>query len=642
MRFIILTISLTLGNTLLFADQPSLETRIDCARPVTLDCAQNSIEKYLHYRTRSQKTALHVFRWLLPLNRGQILSSGLNNNTPSPIGIKSPTWFFYADHQPGAIFEHKTEFILVDILRSTLVVYQRKSWPKLDKLDLFTTQAELSEPLLKLQGYRYSTLKTAERGILRTSFPGPSNPDNFPDPINWDEVKKKYPPEKDEIEKYYRERVQSYLEKPMDKAFITGELNKCSCPTNSPPGKKYAIVVNGGRLPLHYSEALVKSLRTQGVETWSLHPNLPFNEADPGQANAKDMETNLRSLQYAFASLAAKINSCCDQVFIYINAHGGSNAIMNMNPYSETPILHTTGPNRGKPIGGTFAKEGSKLGGNLSSKELAALLNTLRTCMTKVYLSSCHAGSHFTKGNINTLPATAKHCLCRTVYASSTARQITWSGQNYYFLEEIMKGKSFSDAALAHWNYFRKLSLEAISEDDLKYKVDPRVQSTDCILCDDRDGDGLFGHEEVALGTDPSKADTDGDGLSDFSETRGTVRSNPLKKDSDGDGLLDPVELERGTNPLNPDTDGDGVTDNNEIFGGTDPRNPDTDGDGLNDGDEYRRETSPLKPDTDGDGLNDGDEVKKYRTNPLNKDTDGDGMNDFLEVTQGTNPNVPN
>jgi hypothetical protein len=68
----------------------------------------------------------------------------------------------------------------------------------------------------------------------------------------------------------------------------------------------------------------------------------------------------------------------------------------------------------------------------------------------------------------------------------------------------------------------------------------------------DRDGDGIPDREEILLGTDPGKADTDGDGLNDYEEL-----------------------VVFGTDPLNPDTDGDGFTDLQEAKQlGFDPRQP--------------------------------------------------------------------
>ena len=66
---------------------------------------------------------------------------------------------------------------------------------------------------------------------------------------------------------------------------------------------------------------------------------------------------------------------------------------------------------------------------------------------------------------------------------------------------------------------------------------------------DDIDGDGLLAAAEVAAGTDPRLADSDGDGIDDPTELNTTL-TNPALADSDGDGSNDGSEMEAGTNPL--------------------------------------------------------------------------------------------
>lgn len=88
----------------------------------------------------------------------------------------------------------------------------------------------------------------------------------------------------------------------------------------------------------------------------------------------------------------------------------------------------------------------------------------------------------------------------------------------------------------------------------------------------DADNDGLTNDQELQLGTDPKKADTDGDGLLDGDEVR-KYRTDPKVADTDGDGLSDGEEVNKwGTDPLNPDTDGDGYPDGKEVKGGYNPR----------------------------------------------------------------------
>ncbi|HEX5221646.1 MAG TPA: DUF1800 family protein [Verrucomicrobiae bacterium] len=76
------------------------------------------------------------------------------------------------------------------------------------------------------------------------------------------------------------------------------------------------------------------------------------------------------------------------------------------------------------------------------------------------------------------------------------------------------------------------------------------VNSTDPNKAD-TDGDGLSDGAEFALGTNPNKADTDGDSISDGDEVNGLPASNPLVVDSDGDGAPDSLERRVGTNPTN-------------------------------------------------------------------------------------------
>ncbi len=194
------------------------------------------------------------------------------------------------------------------------------------------------------------------------------------------------------------------------------------------------------------------------------------------------------------------------------------------------------------------------------------------------------------------------------------------------------------------------------------------IKGSGCVDCEvpvtnDSDNDGLSDDDEKKLGTDPSKADTDGDSLADGAEVN-KYKSDPLKKDTDGGGVEDGAEVQRGSDPidaaddkgnLNKDDDNDGLSNEVEAQLGTDLKNPDTDGDGLKDGPEVNSfKTDPLKKDTDGGGAEDGMEVS-MGGDPLNSDdddllnrdpaalidTDNDGLLDSVEKTLGTDPNNP-
>lgn len=157
---------------------------------------------------------------------------------------------------------------------------------------------------------------------------------------------------------------------------------------------------------------------------------------------------------------------------------------------------------------------------------------------------------------------------------------------------------------------------------------------------DDEDDDGLTNGREREIGSDPTLADTDGDGLKDGEEVH-QYKTNPLKEDTDSDGINDGDEIWRfRTDPLKIDTDNDGLPDGEEIFKyNTDPIRVDTDKDGLSDGEEVLKYgTDPLKSDTDDDGLSDSSEIFGYKTDPKKADTDGGSVDDATEIKRGTNP----
>lgn len=186
--------------------------------------------------------------------------------------------------------------------------------------------------------------------------------------------------------------------------------------------------------------------------------------------------------------------------------------------------------------------------------------------------------------------------------------------------------------------------------------------------------------------TDPSRRDTDDDGVEDFEEINGyivelrtggevTVETDPNDPDTDGDGAADGLERELGGNPTVADVndftdaDGDGLVNIVETDGWTvrvetvstapatcntlcdpgvpsertatsDPLVADTDFDGLLDSDEFALRSDPLEEDTDGDGLSDAQEVLGIEIrdlgivvlDPLDADSDNDKRTDGDEA----------
>jgi alpha-tubulin suppressor-like RCC1 family protein len=88
--------------------------------------------------------------------------------------------------------------------------------------------------------------------------------------------------------------------------------------------------------------------------------------------------------------------------------------------------------------------------------------------------------------------------------------------------------------------------------------------ATNAWLATDDDYDGLNAWREWLAGTDPYRADTNGNGIFDGMEEG--IDSSALNPDTDGDGLSNAAEVLLGTDPYIPDTDGDGVVDGLDGF----------------------------------------------------------------------------
>ena len=114
--------------------------------------------------------------------------------------------------------------------------------------------------------------------------------------------------------------------------------------------------------------------------------------------------------------------------------------------------------------------------------------------------------------------------------------------------------------------------------------------------------DGAVAVKQVTVST---AGDSDNDGLpDDYEELHGLNPNDPIDahEDQDDDGLTALEEFrDWGTDPTNADSDGDGIEDGEEVEAGddgfmTDPLNTDTDGDGLWDALEIQVGSSPVDP----------------------------------------------
>jgi Bacterial TSP3 repeat len=171
--------------------------------------------------------------------------------------------------------------------------------------------------------------------------------------------------------------------------------------------------------------------------------------------------------------------------------------------------------------------------------------------------------------------------------------------------------------------------------------------------------------------TDPTKADTDGDGFDDGYEIIHSLNPNWAGdglRDFDDDGVTTQQELLLGTSDAIPngDLDGDGLPDAIELgswsallealgLPGFDPLDPDDgaadyDGDGLSNTKEYILGTDFLVADTDGDGVNDEQEVvegtdplvsEASLSEPEISESDSESSEEMLPVNSTDQPQIP-
>jgi hypothetical protein len=218
------------------------------------------------------------------------------------------------------------------------------------------------------------------------------------------------------------------------------------------------------------------------------------------------------------------------------------------------------------------------------------------------------------KGGVNTEPAVSPYASYYSAKNVNIKALRNYSGNDMVLHDADSDADGLADA----WELFYASNLSTMNQ------------------YSDLDKDGLPDTAEYLAGTDPTKADTDGDGLLDVEEVQ-TYGTNPLSADSDGDGLSDTEEIQQyGTDPLSADSDGDGLSDKDEILAvsgyATDPLAADSDADGMDDKFEIDHGYNPLDSsdglsDDDNDGLDLAHECL-IGTDPANPDSDGDGWLD--------------
>ena len=213
----------------------------------------------------------------------------------------------------------------------------------------------------------------------------------------------------------------------------------------------------------------------------------------------------------------------------------------------------------------------------------------------------------------------------------------------YYKIKSKRSNKCLDVAGISKDNGAKMQLWSDVNGDNQKWKITAeKIDFSKIDYTKDSDNDGIADDLEDILGLSKSKDDSDGDGIPDKVEINMYPYADPTKYDTAGDGIADikkdfdedklttEEELELGTDPIKADTDDDGLNDYDEVYVyKTNPTVADTDGDGINDGDEISLGSDPLKADTDGNGISDNEE--NY-TQTVSQDCDNQTVSN-VEVT---------
>lgn len=141
--------------------------------------------------------------------------------------------------------------------------------------------------------------------------------------------------------------------------------------------------------------------------------------------------------------------------------------------------------------------------------------------------------------------------------------------------------------------------------------------------------------------------DRDRDGVTDEQETAHPLLDpdNPhdVGSDQDGDGIPLGLEvLKFATDPSKADSDNDGIPDGEEISRGSDPREEDSDSDGTPDGtDNCPGLANPDQADIDGDDRGDVCDNCPAAANPDQADQDLDNLGDACDLCPDSDPGQP-
>ena len=281
-----------------------------------------------------------VHAWPVVIPQGATITDGMADDV-APITVTRPSWLFFVDVYPGALFEHPTQFVLVDQATNLATSYASLSYPVVSGVALFATPDQLSEPTLVVAGV--ATLEApATLHALGWSPPTPVNTGypTTPPPSTFERFSGETQPD-------FTRRYRGSLEAPQPLDVAQSELSNCPDCDGKAGGHRYALIVAGGQLSTTVPSELATFLRGQG---WIVTYLAPAQADDPREMLPGFAQiATVPAVLGALADIGSKAQ-CCDEVFVVINAHGSPTGFLQLNP-RQTIVPDATQPTITKTIG---------------------------------------------------------------------------------------------------------------------------------------------------------------------------------------------------------------------------------------------------------------------------------------------------
>jgi hypothetical protein len=498
---------------------------IDCAAEILINAG---------IRSETLANNWNVYQWkeeVTQLTQVEIAEVG-NKKTFS---VPERGFLFFIDHHPGALYDHPTEVLFVTSFTGQVLRYGFNGPPEIYGVRYFANNRDLNFPAYLPVGFpRYQNTQAilslvATPSLFTTPLDLTLNKIMFEDPVKLDnDVRKndidwtKFSKKKGEFEDEFKERVFGYYEKAQSEKQARAELLKCRC--NKKVEKTHTVVINGFQASDQRNtlDNLARELVSQGR-------NVTYLRSKPSEFihDGVDVkETNFLQLEMLFGKLASNVQDCCDEVEVFIGGHGKKNGGIDLNSFSREEIYN----GNVSFVPPRYENIGTKAGRVVKTQTLKKWLNKIKSCRVRVFIDSCYSGTLLAQG-LNKLDGSMidQGCHCRTVMTTASKRQLGYRTDVDTLTKSLKEEKG--KLLYAFFNYQTKME-DYFGDEYSTKRRSPLVQSTDCLLCKDHDGDGLLTGVEL----------------------KGEY-SDPTIKDTDKDGLNDAAEYESGTNPRIPNKD---------------------------------------------------------------------------------------